>query len=122
MAVRVVEEEDIAWLACAVDGEGTICVDKDGRCQVAVYNTNRKFVEKAAMLMGAKVYKLNRKSSEHRLVYSAYTNKKMTVLKVLKQIESRLIIKRTKAIQAIRTILDYYDIADIELRTYPSLP
>lgn len=113
----IVSKEDINWLASAIDGEGSICINnKTGLVQVVVYNKNYEYAKKAADLMGCKVYQLRSG------IYSAYTNRKMTVLKILKQVEPHLVIKRKKAIAGIRIILDYYDIADISLRAYPSLP
>ncbi len=114
-------EGDIQWLASAIDGEGSIVVNKrTGVVQMVVYNTNRTYVERAAQLMESKVYK--RTYGKGRILYSAYTNRRMTALKILKQIEPSLKIKRNKAIAGIRTILDYYDIADISLRAFPNLP
>jgi hypothetical protein len=113
----ILPHEDITWLASAIDGEGTIVVNRrTGYVQICVYNSDYKYAKKAASLMGCKVYRL--KSG----VYSAYTNKRMTCVKVLKQIEPFLIVKRIKAISGIRSILDYYDLADIVLRAFPSLP
>ena len=126
MVFNLVKEEDIQWLACAIDGEGTICGNpksKHPRFQLAVYNTDYFFTKKAADLMGTKPSPLKYKvKGEIRIIYSAYTSNKMTVLKILKQVEPFLVVKRMKAIAAIRSILDSYDIADIELRAYPSLP
>jgi len=123
---NLVKSEDLDWLACAIDGEGTISGNPKSinpRFQIAVYNTDYSFAKKAADLMGVKPCPLKYKvKGETRIIYSAYTSRKMTVLKILKQVESRLVIKRMKALAAIRSILDSYDIADIELRAYPSLP
>lgn len=128
MVHNLIKEEDLKWLACAIDGEGTICGNPKNinpRFQIAVYNTDYNFAKRAADLMGTKPYPLKYKvesSGEMRTIYSAYTSKKMTILKILKQVEPYLVIKRMKAIAAIRSILDSYDIADIDLRAYPSLP
>ena len=126
MVFNLIKKEDITWLASAIDGEGSICgnpKDLNPRFQVVVYNTNYDYAKKAADLMGVKVYPLKYKvKGEERIIYSAYTSNKMTILKILKQVESQLTIKRMKALAAIRSILDSYDIADIELRAYPSLP
>ena len=126
MVMPYLEESDIAWLASAIDGEGTISIGKS-RCivQIAIYNTNKEYTDRAARLMGCKVYKLDTTKNKIKglgYCYSAYTNRKMTVLKILKQIEPKLIIKRNKAIEGIRTILDYYDIADVVLRAGLNLP
>ena len=127
MVYNIVKIEDITWLASAIDGEGTICLSnkeaRTPRTQIAVYNTNYEYAKRAADLMKTKVYPLKYKvKDEERIIYSASTANKMTILKVLKQIEPYLVIKRTNAISMIRCILDHYDIADIELRAYPSLP
>ena len=44
-------EVEKAWLACAIDGEGTICIFENRYPILAVYNTNRAFVEYAAKLI-----------------------------------------------------------------------
>lgn len=125
MVSNMIKEDDLKWLACAIDSEGTICGSgsRKNRIQIAVYNTNYDFVKKAANLMGTNIYPLTYYvNGEKRIVYSASTSKRMTILKILKQVEPYLVIKRMKAIASIRRILDYYDIADIQLRAYPSLP
>jgi hypothetical protein len=120
----ILENNELNWLAAALDGEGTICVNKkNGRIQIAIYNKNFDFARKAARLMGGKVFVLHYKNKlSDGIIYSAKATRKMVLLKMLKQVEPFLVVKRKKAISAIRTILDYYDIADITLRAYPSLP
>ena len=116
-----VSESDIQWLASAIDGEGSIVVNKrTAVVQVVVYNTNRTHVKRAAQLMGSKIYE--RTYGKDKILYSAYTNRRMTALKILKQVEPFLKIKQIKALTGIRIILDYYDIADISLRAFPNLP
>jgi hypothetical protein len=124
MVFNLVKDTDIEWLASAIDCDGTISANwGTNRVQVAVYNTNYEFAKRAADLMGTKIHPLKYKvKDETRIIFSAHTGNRMTILKILKQIESHLIIKRQKAIECIRGILDFYDIADIELRAYPSLP
>ena len=126
MVFNLIKLEDIQWLACAIDGEGTISGNPKSikpRFQIAVYNTDYFFAKKAADLMGSKVSPLHYKvKGEVRIIYSAYSSNRMTILKILKQVEPYLVIKRMKAFAVIRSILDAYDIADIELHAYPSLP
>ncbi|MDO8618421.1 MAG: hypothetical protein Q7R49_00590 [Candidatus Daviesbacteria bacterium] len=104
-------ENDKDWLACAIDGEGTISISKRGDIQIAVYNTNKEYVEKAARLMDCSIYPL--KYRTNKIIWSAYVCKRMKVLKIIKTIESKLIIKKEKAKEVSDILLSYFEIKDI---------
>lgn len=106
---------DKQWLASAVDGEGTLVISKHS-FEIRVYNRSKPYAAKASKLMYGTLCKTEYRPS--RYIYTALCSKRMDVLKILKQIEPYLVVKRRKAISMIRTILDYYDIADIVPRAY----
>lgn len=101
---------DKAWLACAIDSEGSIGFyrrgfNQDGvpnravRCELV--NTNREYMEKAAQLMKAKLKQRKmagqRKDGHpYKLVYYVEV-KHVKAYNLLKLIEPFLIVKREKA-------------------------
>ena len=114
--MKILSGEEKQWLACAIDSEGTIYKGKKGEIQVIVYNTNYDYAKKASDLMGTKIYPLKYKTKTGtRLIYSVYTNKRILALKILKQIEPYLVIKREKAQEGIKQLLGYFDIKDIQI-------
>jgi hypothetical protein len=109
----LLNKEDLQWLACAIDGEGSIC-GNNKRFQLTVYNTNYDFAKRAADLIGTKPYPIHYNiKGESKIIYSAYTSKKMTILKILSQVEPYLVIKMGNAREVIDSILKSYDITNI---------
>lgn len=89
-----------AWLAAAIDGEGTITFhiikDHSGylviQPRVSIYNTSLPFLEKAKVLIGyGNVYKYEKEAGEYRL------NSGKLCYQVLKAIFPHLVIKRFQA-------------------------
>jgi hypothetical protein len=119
-------EIDKAWLASAIDGEGTIrfYTTKHGRkyANVTVYNSNYDYVAKASDIMDCKIYKHS--TSNNRLtkkqMYQAMATNRASVEYVLTMIEPYLVIKRDKAL----AILKWYaenppaNLSDVMKRTW----
>ena len=97
-------EVEKSWLACAIDGEGSLGIRSTGlkRNQYSrfmVANTDYKFIKKVSKLTEGKIT-TQRQSKGHlgkKTVYWVTINKHKDVLDILKQILPYLIIKKKKA-------------------------
>lgn len=105
------ELADASWLAAAIDGEGSVILNRRSRrVRLILVNTNRPFVEKAASLMEAHIYINDNPNSiagnRAKTIFIAEIAAHHTVLRVLKDILRFLIIKRQKAEDVIAFILE----------------
>lgn len=101
-------EADKSWLACAIDGEGSIVLSRFGTAyvypDVRICNTNPKFVEHASALMkravgvrGVNIWCEERQKPNNNLwVVRVMTRKAQALLGILLPY---LIIKRRKAVE-----------------------
>lgn len=102
------------WLASAIDGEGSITIDKKHKVySLRVTNTNKEFVEYANKLFGERnnLYIDKRKIDGRKIMYVAHISNKKDVRKILKEIIPYLIIKKQQAIYLLeftKNIRDYY--------------
>jgi len=95
------DEVDKAWLAAAIDGEGTISIVKRG-VFVGVYNKNYDFLLKVQKLFGDGIGGITKHSSCHKYVcFRQDIN-----LKILSEILPYLIIKKDNAVQCIDFLND----------------
>jgi len=95
-------EVDKAWLACAIDGEGTISIypprkGRDFRPLLALYNTNQEFVEKFAEMLGISNLTKKRQRRKWKVCYSLRIEAKGIILRILELIYPYLIIKKRHA-------------------------
>ena len=102
-------EVEAVWLACAIDGEGTIGVyrqkRKDGRAQykynpiIHLYNTNFDFIAHAKRLVGGCGYVCTDKHPNNRGYKTLYTLRlsNRAVAVVIEQLTPHLIIKKQQA-------------------------
>lgn len=104
------DNTEAAWLACAIDGEGTLSILDDRgvvSVRLSVYNTSEEFIRRAEKLMEAHVYRTEPGTASplsRRPIFSAQIGAHEKVLTILHQILPFLIIKRKKALEAIRRI------------------
>ena len=116
-------EVEKVWLACAIDGEGSIqAKDHEGKrapqVQLFVYNTNVEFVNNAVRILGGSktldhdnhswMERHNSFAGFRQQCYRAQCSNHRDTLPILKQILPYLIIKRAKAEKAIQ-LLELYD-------------
>jgi len=114
--MKELTEPEKAWLACAIDGEGSIIFNPDKRDKrnhltrvIVVYNTDKAFIEHFAILVDAKIYvhdpkKIGKAHIGSKLRYEVYVSGKNRILELLEQIKGYLIIKKEKAQQVIDSI------------------
>jgi hypothetical protein len=99
---RTLTPEEAAWLAAAIDGEGTIWIrtDPSGRRYgfVSVYNTNRAFADRAVELLGGHLqlrdHALTPSGTKGKDVFVAMLGRRDRIEEVLRAIRPFLIIKR----------------------------
>jgi hypothetical protein len=91
--------EDKAWLACAIDGEGTITVYLGGALviRVSVWNTNYDFVEKAQTLAHVGCIRFRKRGERWKKCYEWSTGSLDEVIHVLTEVFPYLIIKKDLA-------------------------
>ena len=102
---------DRSWLAAAIDGEGSIYLHQVHKkkwpdrnhmtASIRVVNTNRAFVEKAAMLIDGSITSNAPKKEGYKRIWEASVSRHLQVLKTLQEILPYLIIKRDRALMAI---------------------
>jgi len=101
-----VKEVDRVWLACAIDGEGTINEQlKRGKyktIKVQIGNTSEEFIKKASKLMRTKYYRIHRATRKPFFIVEAC--KRNLVLEILREVLPHLIIKRDIAEKEIEWI------------------
>lgn len=98
---------EASWLAAAIDGEGTILIQGRKTARLAVYNTDRRFVKKAAGLIGCSIYMVRFNSTltaRPKPMFSAQTNNHLVVARALRETLPFLIIKQALAKKAIKFI------------------
>lgn len=111
MGTRELTEVEKAWLACAIDGEGSIFFDKEGKYPVViVYNTDIKFIEQTSLLMGKSINSWNKHSNGKNTKSHWKTCYQVKVsgtkcIELLEQIYPYLIIKQQKALKAIKCVV-----------------
>lgn len=102
---------DATWLACAIDGEGTIGIYRERRPKnrsgyryyaiVQVFNSNRDFVDKAVGLMGGSLQAKGEAKRGNKEVFVASTTRRK-VPPVLEAVLPYLVIKQKQAELALR--------------------
>jgi len=117
MNKKQLTEVEKAWLACAIDAEGSIIFNPDKRDKrnhltrvVVVYNTDKSFIEHFANLVGGHIYiydpnKIGKGHFGAKPRYEVYISGKNKILNLLTQIKPYLIIKKEKAQQVIDSII-----------------
>lgn len=106
VSALTISDEDTAWLACAIDGEGTIGIwrqrsnDRHGwryRAIVAVFNTNREFLSFVGGLVGGKIWVKDGPRKRHYKHSWQVRIHSRVIPQFLERIKPRLIIKRKQA-------------------------
>jgi hypothetical protein len=115
---RKMSEEESAWLAGVVDGEGSIFLSKVTnpayrrgffyRPQLNVSNSNRSFLVKVMEIVGEGTVHLARRGDERTKTRWEYNATAGVLRKVLPQIVGYLIVKREMA----EKTLEYFDYID----------
>jgi hypothetical protein len=114
MTSRVVTnwtEPEKAWLACAIDSEGSVNLRRDSRhvdtmnLSVWFYNTNSEFAQRFADLSGGAIYSRGPRAFGKKDLYEVYVTSKGRIARILHATLPYLIVKREKAIQ----VLDWID-------------
>lgn len=92
-------ESERAWLACAIDSEGSIVKGKDRLLRIVVYNTNRTFLEKVLLIANAGTIATCKNSKRHfgRKLLFRFHISGTKAFQVLSVVEPFLIIKRDRA-------------------------
>jgi hypothetical protein len=111
VAVKDMTAVQKAWLACAIDGEGTIGIYPGGITKtghkkwpitsVIITNTDRKFLEHARIITGLGSICTTKKRENRKVMYQWQVKGHQGVLKILLDIYPYLIIKRKKALGGI---------------------
>lgn len=114
---------DLAWLACAIDAEGTISIGVRGSeggshyWYVSVVNTNRQFIEKVARLMKTSVTARRPSPPFGKLtIFNARFSRRQAVLEMLLRLRPHFIIKANVADKAIAELNFALSAAGQELR------
>ena len=113
--VRKMAEPEKSWLACAIDGEGSIIpakskYQKGVSIRVQVNNCHREFVEKCKQITGVG-YICVGKRENRKPIYRWCCQANPLTLQILEQIKDYLIIKRELAelgIKYIKSRLAHY--------------
>jgi hypothetical protein len=114
MKSRIVSEwtePEKAWLACAIDSEGSVNLRRDSRhietmnLSVWFYNTNSEFAQRFADLSGGVIYSRGPRALGKKDLYEVYVTSKERVARILRATLPYLIVKREKAKQ----VLDWID-------------
>ena len=96
------EEVDKAWLAAAIDGEGSISLP-NGKPRITVTNNNREFLEKVHRLFGCDVgvgiSARHQKEEYKSLTYIFVVSRRDLIQAVLPQIIPYMIVKKSNAIE-----------------------
>ena len=98
-------EPESVWLACAIDGEGSITTSLNWyngkpsfRPRILVYNTNLSFIKEAERLFGTNMKTQNPNiTTNQKPEYQARLHKRQRIVDVLEQIFPYLIIKKEEA-------------------------
>ena len=97
------------WLASAIDGEGSICInEKTNRIQITVNNTNREYVTRAHRLMSGSGL-----ASLKSRIFVAHLADKLRILVLLSHLIPFLMIKRARAEQVVRYIIRLYHLNEL---------
>ena len=98
------KEVDKSWLACAIDGEGsvgirTIGTKREQYVRIQIANTDYQFMKKVSKLTNTKITARNHYEGHlgKKIVYWVTINKHKDVLTTLKLILPYLIIKKKKS-------------------------
>jgi hypothetical protein len=99
---------DAAWLAAAIDGEGTLSVVRRGKnhwiATIRVFNNNLDFIKKVKKIIGDEVGGIcERKNKLGNITFNYGTQRKGIIKKVIKDIFPYLIVKKHNA----RICLDF---------------
>jgi hypothetical protein len=110
------KDEDLVWLAAAIDGEGSIIHSVNHKrgteCwKVEVFNTNREFVEKAAKILGGRIYVREHENPNWSPCYHTEVADRKKLKELLPKLLPYLIIKRGLAQKA----LEWADVTDEEI-------
>jgi hypothetical protein len=109
---------DTIWLACAIDGEGSIIMVGVGNPRsgtqkytsyVSVTNTNCDFIEKAASIMGTKITPHQSTFPNSKECFVTITGKQSKIKVILERVLPFLIIKEEHA----KLVLEW-----VEIRRY----
>lgn len=108
MTIPIWSEAEKAWLACAIDSEGTILLARDKRHdtiapRVSVYNTSFEFVQYFARLTGVKVHSRPPRGFGKKEQFEATVCSKLKVRNLLLVVQFYMIVKKAKA----EAVLDY---------------
>lgn len=104
-------EPEKAWLACAVDSEGSVNLRRDRRhidtmnISVCFYNTNPEFAQRFAELSGGAIYSRGPRAFGKKNLFEVYVTSKARIARILLATLPYLIVKRAKAKQ----VLDWID-------------
>ncbi len=113
---------DKTWLAAAIDGEGSLCLNKKTRrVQLVVYNTSADFAQKAHRLIPYSgivvLHYAAKKPPLQRRIYSVNLADKLSVLFALLQVYPYLLVKKDKAKEIIEFIVHQFDLEQLSKDT-----
>jgi len=107
MGEEIDEVIDAVWLACAIDGEGGVELDKDNRRpsvllpEVIVHNTCIEFIEEACRIMQTKIEAKPRSvayyKEEWKTGYFTRTRKQRKIKEILELTLPFMIVKKKQA-------------------------
>ncbi len=103
-------EPDKAWLACAIDSEGSVNLRPDKRhiktmnFSVWFYNTNRAFAQRFVDLTGGAMHSRSPRAFGKKEQFEVYVTSKTRVANLLQATLPYLIVKREKAVQVLNWI------------------
>jgi len=100
-----VNQTSAAWLAAAIDGEGSIVFENKRSVRLVVYNTDTRFTRKAARIMGGqhRFHNSGRKPTWRRC-WKASLYRAVLVRRVLRAILPHLTVKASLARRALRRL------------------
>lgn len=103
--MSILIEIDKAWLACAIDSEGSIAIGKGHKTiyvpTITLSNTHQEYMARAEELInrvtGNSYTGTTRKSPEHKIVHRISVSSFPRVIALLKEITPYLIAKKNRA-------------------------
>jgi hypothetical protein len=105
--VKEFSEPEKAWLACAIDSEGSINLRQDSRhpntmnMSVWFCNTSVEFARRFEYLTGGTLYTRPPRGFGKKQQYEVYVTSKTNVKRILESVLPYLIVKRDKAAQVL---------------------
>lgn len=104
--VRNLTECQSAWVGAMIEGEGSVTQVKDSnRIKISVYNTDVEIISTLLRFVGEGRISVDKRSSKNKLCWHWSMHKKISIVKLAKQITPWMTFKGDK----LRSLIKNYD-------------